>query len=403
MKKIQLGSFKWLIACLMLFGLTDCAMGGNMVDHSMSNDTNEVSPSNDTHMVVNTITQVPIPTLKKTIDLSDIGSPMLVKKLTYSPDGRFLAIVIDPMVGNTDIVVWDLQRDIKQSHIHCQGTFSVQNYDDPLWSMDGKIISFGAKRQWNPITGEALPDNSAIGRAARLNKDGSKMLTIVDGPDFKSHIYIYDTRTWEQKKIDVDGLRVESAAWTAEDKIIVGTYPSGMMSKMIGRTLDGHTIKPYDVAIRLIAPSGNQQTKALWFDSVPDDRPNYIPLKQSMNVHLSVSNFATNQIALGEGQIINGKTMDILTYYAVEDMENHNNKVSTGVGGVAFSPDGKYLFIKAGEWFDRRKPVVNSIIDTATGKQLAQFGEGNKGIAISPNGQQLAIGNNTSVQIFSLK
>lgn len=67
-----------------------------------------------------------------------------------------------------------------------------------------------------------------------------------------------------------------------------------------------------------------------------------------------------------------------------------------------FSVDGKYLFVKAGAWFDGRKPVVNSVIDTRTGKQIAQFGGGDRGIAISPNGQQLAVGDVHSVQIFSL-
>lgn len=321
--------------------------------------------------------------------------------MAFSPDGRYLAIVINTTtIAQTDIVVWDMKLNKEQSYIHCQGNYSVQSNDNLLWSIDGKIISFGAKRQWDPMTGESIPDNPAIGRAARLNKDGSKMLTIVteaDGKHGKHFIYIYDTRTWELQKIYGDGLIIESAAWTSDDKIMVGVVAGAMF----GKVLDGHTINHYDVALRLIDPSGKEPIKALWFDSVPDERPHYSPWKRSTEVSLSVSNFASNQIALNAGQIINGKTMDILTYFTVENMEN--NSVSTGVGGMVFSPNGKYLFIKAGEWFDGRKPVVNSIIDTTTGKQLAQFGGGNNGIAISPNGQQLAIGNNTSVQILSLK
>jgi hypothetical protein len=134
---------------------------------------------------------------------------------------------------------------------------------------------------------------------------------------------------------------------------------------------------------------------------VPDDRPRYFPWKQAVDVDLTVTNFAGNQIALGIGRIINGKTLDILTYYSLEDIES--DKVSPGLGGMVFSLDGRYLFIKGGAWFDGRKPVVNSVIDTSNGKQVAQFGGGDRGIAISPNGKQLAIGNVHSVQIFNIQ
>ncbi len=69
--------------------------------------------------------QVPIPKLQKTIDLSDMGSATAVRTMTFSPDSRYLAIVVNPQFMKTDIVVWDMQLNKKQAHIHCS-----YNYGD---------------------------------------------------------------------------------------------------------------------------------------------------------------------------------------------------------------------------------------------------------------------------------
>ena len=44
MRKIQLGSLKWLFASLIFFSLTACATGGNMINHSFEFDTRTDSP-----------------------------------------------------------------------------------------------------------------------------------------------------------------------------------------------------------------------------------------------------------------------------------------------------------------------------------------------------------------------
>ncbi|MPQ70473.1 MULTISPECIES: hypothetical protein [unclassified Pseudomonas] len=360
--------------------------------------TNQVDAASGESAAMKVNLAVPLPKLQKTIDFSDFLSKPIVKKLTFSPEGRYLAIVYNLDFSSTDIVVWDMQHDKKQSHIHCPYDYGDMSDHDLLWSRDGKIISFGAKRQWDPMTGDSLPDNPAIGRASRLNKDGSKMLTIVGAIGEPSYIYIYDTKNWTLQKLYVDGLAVQRAAWTAEDKIMVGVNGT---KKTVNKTMDGRLLAPFDVGLRLLDPSGKSPTKAVWYPAVADNRPGYYPWKQAVDVDLSVGTFAANQIALGIGRIISGETMDILTYYSMDDIVS--DKVSPGVGGLAFSPNGEYLFVKAGAWFDGRKPVVNSIIDARTGKQVAQFGGGDRGIAVNPNGKQLAIGNIHSVQIFSLQ
>jgi WD40 repeat protein len=360
--------------------------------------THSIAALNDIDGSMTANANVPVPKLQKSIDLTDLGPETLrVHKMTFSPDGRYLAIVEKPNLLKIDFVVWDLQLDRMQSHIHYPFTIDLTN-QNLLWSRDGKVISFGAKKQWDAMTGEALPDNPAVGGSARLNMDGSKMLTIVGEVFGPNYIHIYDTRTWALQKVYVDGLAVQTAAWTAEDKILVGVRAT---KETIGKTIDGYTITHGpDVALRLLDPTGKEPTKAVWFPAIPDDRPRHSPWTQAIDVALSASNFSANQVALGAGRIINGKTMEILTYFSIEDILS--NKVSTGTGGMTFSPNGKYLFLKAGTWFDGRKPVINTIVDTTTGRQVAQFGGGDSGIAVNTDGKQLAIGNRHSVQILSL-
>jgi WD40 repeat protein len=185
----------------------------------------------------NTIANVPVPRLQTTIELSSLGPASVVKKMAFSPDGRFLAIVINPTFGKTDIVVWDLQLNRKQSHIHSLSDYGDLYYQDLLWWPDGKVISFGIKQQWDPMSGDALPDNPAVGRAARLNKDGSKMLTIAGSITGPSYIHIYNTVTWELQRIYVDGFRVETAAWTTENKIVVGVRQT---KDTVGQTIDNY-------------------------------------------------------------------------------------------------------------------------------------------------------------------
>jgi len=362
--------------------------------------TDEISKTtNDNNITRNQEDKVPVPHWKKNIDLSDLGNDVIVKKMTYSPDGRYLAIVVNPMHLQTDIVIWDMEPDKKLSHIHCPYNYGDLSDHQLLWSRDGKVISFGAKHQWQALTGIELPDNPAIGRAARLNKDGSKMLTIVGAIGEPSTIHIYDTANWHLQKRYADGFAVETAAWTAEDKILMGVH---VTKEVFGKTFDAHTIgHGPDVALRLLDPAGKEPTRALWFPAVPDDRPDYLPWKQSIDVVLSVSNFARNQIALGAGRLIDGNTLAITSYFSIDDIVH--DKVSTGTGGMVFDPLGKYLYIKSAMWFDGSRPVENVIINTATGKQVGTFDGGDEGIAIRSDGRQLAIGNQRSVQILDVQ
>ena len=261
-----------------------------------------------------------------------------------------------------------------------------------------KTISFGAKQQWDAMTGQALTDNPAIGRGARLNKDRSRMLTIVGVVGAPSNIYIYDTATWALQKVYVDGLAVETATWTAEDKIIVGVHPT---NGMVGQTIDGYAIgNRADVGLRLLDPTGREPPKALWFPAAHEDLPNYFPWKRATSLDLVATSFAKNIIALGIDRLLDGKTLEIRSYYTFDEVKSGSRAAG---GGYAFSGDGRYLYIKDQKWFDNRRPVANAVIETSTGKHVAQFGGGDIGIALSDDGKQLAIGNIRSVELMNIQ
>lgn len=362
----------------------------------MTTDSNAASVGENISAVANI--GVPVPKLEKTIDLSDLGSTSVVKKMTFSPDGRYLAIVDNPTHMQTDVVVWDLQLNRKQSHIHCSYDYGDLSDHDLLWSRDGKIISFGAKRQWDPMTGNDLADNPAIGRAARLNKDGSKMLTIVGTIGAPSVIHVYNTNDWSLKKIDVDGLFIQNATWTAEDRIIV---QATVTKDSYGKLIDGRRTNWEDIGYRLIDPSEHFTTKAVWFPSISSADPK-LPWSQTFPVDkLQEPNFKTNKIASALGKIIDGATLEISSYRSYEA-----NDPAPGAFGLVFSPNGRLLFLKGASYkHGGHAPVNNTIVDVASGKPVSQFSgalDNQGGIAISSDGIHLALGNGQSIQIFSL-
>ena len=348
--------------------------------------------------------QISIPKLTRTIDLSHIGSVVAVRKLSFSPSGRYLAIVVDPELGKTDIVIWDMKTGKTQSHVHCPYQYGVLADHDLLWIRDGKVISFGAKRQWDPMTGESLPDNPAIGRAARLNKDGTKMLTIVGAVGDPSYIHVYDTRTWELNKLYQDGLSVVTAAWTADDNIVVG---AGLTHGLYSKVIDGY--KPQrrqDVALRLVDSSGKQATKTKWFPAIPTADEKH-PFRFGFPpAGVGTPNFVRNKVFSAFGIVIDGKTLEIDKFSGFDSFIQAGYDVPGGFG-IALSPDGTLIYLRGAYFkYGGHEPIMNSIADSATGRPLLKFGPiptGGDGFSISPDGSILVVGLESSVQVFNIK
>ena len=345
------------------------------------------------------MTVPPIPKLQKTIDLSDvIKRNGAVMKMTFSPDSRYLGIVTSPEPGKTDIVVWDLKLDRQQALIHCPPDHHNISVQDILWLQDGKVITFGAKWEWNPMTGEPLPDNPVIGREARLNKDGSKMLTISGPMVGPSYLNIYDTKDWSLQKLYVDGLAVETAAWTAEDKVLVGVT---VTKNSFGKIIDGRKALWYDSALRLLDPIGKSPTKTVWFPEEPSGNPKW-PFTYSFPIaSKTIPNFAKNEIFLDSGKVIDDDTLAIRQFRSFD-----NTDKAPGAFGMGFSLDGRFLYLKGASFrYGGHAPIKNSIVNTETGKPLIEF-EGamdhESGLEVSPDGTSLALGNARFVLIFKL-
>ncbi|WP_158300671.1 WD40 repeat domain-containing protein [Chromobacterium sp. ATCC 53434] len=346
------------------------------------------------------VKDVSVPRPKRIIDLrnSEMKSPQ-IRKISFSPDGRYLGIAVSTDRIRTDILVWDLKSNGLQSRIHCPFDYGDMPDHDLLWSADGKVISFGAKKQWDPLSGDALPDNPAIGRGARLNKDGSKMLTIVGIIGEPSYIHVYDTKTWALHRIYVDGLAVVMAAWTTDDKIVSSATGT---RETYGKAIDGHIVQFKDAAIRLLDPLGKEKTKTVWFSAEPTGNP-ISPLTYGFAVGAAgKTNFVTNQIFLNTGRVIDGATLSVRRYHSFDE-----GNATPGAFGMGFSRSGKFLYLKGSSFpsGSGRVLINNSIVDVVSGKPLVQFGGGldHMGdLAVSPNGDILALGDGYSVILFDI-
>lgn len=376
---------------LNLLPLLVCVLIGSSSIHA-------VAGSDDSGMKASAVNQVPIPSLKKKIKFNVWGSSTAINQMVFSPDNRYLAIALDLDVGGkAGIVVWDLELDKIQSHILCP--FNNLRGSELLWGRDSKTISFGTKGQWNPITGEALPDNPVIGGRGRLNIDGTKMLTVVGGAfvgatEKPYYIHIYDTQTWALlNEINADNLRVNNAEWTTENKILVAVSPT---RETIGKAIDGRTItESNDTALRLFDPSGKDPIKAVWFPAEPTGDPK-LPFKSAIQLGTQgVPIFSTNQIIFPTGLIVDGATLNVRR---INPFNEKND--APGAFGMGVSSDGRFLYLKGASYkYGGHPPIRNSIVDVESGKPLTLFDGGTDGLlglAISPDGKHLALGGDHS-------
>lgn len=335
-----------------------------------------------------------------------------ISRLVFSPKGRYLAILVNNSAKRVvDIVIWDLQQDREQSRVQGLPIYAMPYLNHLLWSPDGRYITLGSGGAtnpmlfWDPMTGKIEKQlNMNVGAVnSAYSPDGSKLLvntTPLVSVHYKSDFRVYDTKTWDFKEYEGDGLMIQTLSWTADGKVLAaGEWPKAS----VGLSIDQLVPEMSDVLVRRIDPSGGQRPRTVILGhGTPDkDRPKIIT-SGPINTRTSTTDAKGNLVALGSGHItvLDTKTLAILFFYAPRADELQSGAMPDGALGdnIAFSPDGKYLYLAASS-----RTGSSLVLNAQTGTELARFQGAIRGIAVSPDGRTLAQGNGGSVDIFSIQ
>jgi hypothetical protein len=382
--------------------------------------------------------KIPHPEKVSTINLSSEGRQINVMSLTFDPSGRYLALLCTTYgTPYNIIIIWDLKENRKQVRIEDLGQDWAVGSDDNLkWTPDGKFITFGTGGRvhpikfWDSLTGkmtEVAPAGAAADTLA-FNRNGSKALASIVNYDggirnrllASSHIRIYDTTTWQSREFNTGPFQVQAVGWTVEGKILaVGIWNSRTYERMMAA--DSHALKQdfqgldiqalhYDDELgQLIDPSGRQPTLTkLLAPAIPHidnvkgkdhtwyDSPALLPSGPFLKSDASGSIFA-----FGVNQIIDGRTLKVLTYGSSANNDGEAVRIALTSRNIVLSPDGNYLYWTTGS--SEKGGAENFVMDTRTGKPLSWFKDGYWGIAIRSDGKLLALGNRSSVELFSIQ
>jgi WD40 repeat protein len=151
-----------------------------------------------------------IPTLEGFKELFALGDPRaVIWKMTFSPDGKLLAVASDNCAK-----VWDVETQKLLVTLNDPGNFVWS----ASWNRDGRRLATGGNygaRVWDIQTGEKLPG---------LDVHGSTVSSVAWSPDGKSLAFEYknDVKVWDfDKKHELVTLHghhgpVNSIAWKAD-------------------------------------------------------------------------------------------------------------------------------------------------------------------------------------------
>jgi hypothetical protein len=219
--------------------------------------------------------------------------------------------------------------------------------------------------------------------------------------DRNSVFRIYDVADWSGREIDERDLDVKALSWVGNDRVLIlGSVrrQEGMVATDASSPTPN--FKENDVVARLIDLAGKVPPKTImvvpsvphvvekngssrtWYESQLIGSPFLLPDSDG------------GKILAGFGRVIDTKTMKVLAYATTDDLVTHKFPGDMDQRNAAISPDGSRLYLKGA--------AKNVVLDTSTGKPVYQFDGGHTGIAISPDGKQLAIGDGSSVHISKI-
>lgn len=337
------------------------------------------------------------------IDLSAMGGGSWVQRLSFSPNSRYLAIADTPNPTSVTIIVWDLLRDREQTRIAGLPGVTIGPQVEILWSVDGRSITLGSGAPmtfWDPLTGRKLNELMVDPPVnwSRFNRNGTKLLVsreLIGRKGFR----IYNTGSWAFRDYGDDGLIIETLSWTADDRVLVaGLWPKAS----VGQSLDGITPGQGDTLARLVDPSGREAPRSVVIaprSFIHRDLTGAYSATPLMTfaADTAVFNYPTNKIALGLGKIIDGRTLDVFTYAAV------GADIKFPISDLTFSPDGNYLYLLGLIGIHPEGSAKSLVLDAHSGARVATFPAGQDGLAVSPDGKRLAIGNGRSVELYDIQ
>ena len=332
-----------------------------------------------------------------------VGDTFRVKNLAFSPDGRYLAIFgsLDP--GRRLLDIWDLEARRDIAHITDIAAGPERNPRlSILWAHDNSFVTLGMSfndhpndpaspwkmRLWNPLTGETIQDVEVQAWYAVLNRDGTKLLTAA-GSRNRAAFRIYDTHTWMYREYPGNEILYAKGtlAWAAQNRVFAAGPWYGEP------VLPG--LQPSDVLARLIDPSGQETAQTILLASSKAAASSNPDQTESFDPRYSAIDGAGNKIAVGWGtiKVLSGDPFRVLYTYSPPKV------AGVAEGTFVFSPDGKYLFIMSTPSAVEADSVI---LNAETGKQVGKFPPGTAGLAISPDGYWLALGDGAAVKIFAV-
>ncbi len=322
--------------------------------------------------------------------------------LNFSPDGKYLAA---SSVTSRTIHIWDWRVDrIVHSVEKADGANEGLSTEPIRYSPDGKLLAICHEkaannivvRIWNANTWEIVhdiedPDRGMGCNAVGFSPDGESLIRIVDRIGFPGdNLIVYDTSTWQA----VWGLRTKdfqsnSLAISPDGKFVA---LGGGHFVIKGNEFDENNLYNAGIVIVSMAQHTIIRTIDAFSNVIGDGLVQMSRLAWQPN---------GTQIAAGVSGIPfkGGDGIRIFDAESGEQVANEPVPIITGIRGLRYTPDGKYL-IEAGVggktvsiWDGQHHALLQTIpLDMKA-----------MNIAVSADGHYFAVAGYRDIQVWQLK
>lgn len=303
-----------------------------------------------------------------------------INSAAFSPDGKYVVIGSDEA---EEIVIWDIGGRQVLRKLKTPG--GVKR-DSLIWSSDGHYIFSNYRRYQfvhDPATGliSRWLANTSGGFVMnnQLNKDGNMLLATYEGHDKVSYdLAIFDILARSKHTFLIgEKFRLQGAFW-AKDKIV--TLGSDRTRERFLSSLDPDT---GEISGRLVITSPINPA----YDQSP-----------SIGLKAICTNVDGTRMAITyqHPQEIDS-TLKIVNLQTLTLEKSIPMSRDDELNSCQYSPDGRYLFLQ-----NKVGPI--RIVDTQTYQQIGSISNrvSEGGLAVSPDGRWLAIGQADELRLYRL-